>query len=128
MNQLFSTSCWIHEKLWKSCQLYILNHDPQSKKIFCHTVLNYFFGEKSPTHNNVAPKLNAWGQKIGGGGGLLKPPPPDRIGLRKLFYRKLQYIIIISIIILIIIIVIVIIIPIIIIKLIIIYVYGPVSQ
>ena len=37
MNQLCPTSCWIHEKLWKSCQLYILrpplrpNHDPQSK-------------------------------------------------------------------------------------------------
>ena len=53
MNQLFPTSCWIHEKIWKSCQLYILrpplrpNHDPQSKKIFRHTVWNYFFG-KSP--------------------------------------------------------------------------------
>ena len=40
MNQLFPTSCRIHEKLRKSCQLYILriplqpNHDPQSKKIF----------------------------------------------------------------------------------------------
>ena len=48
MNQIFPTSCWIHEKIWKSCQLYILrpplrlNHDPRSKIFFCHTVLNYF--------------------------------------------------------------------------------------
>ena len=40
MNQLFPTLCWIHEKLWKSCQLYILrpplqpNNDPPSKKNF----------------------------------------------------------------------------------------------
>ena len=51
MNQLFPTSCWIHEKLWKSCQLYILrpplqpNHDPPSKKFFHHMVLNYFLGK-----------------------------------------------------------------------------------
>ena len=50
MNQLFPTSCWIYEKLWKSCHLYILrpplrpNHCPQSKKEFCHTVSNYFVG------------------------------------------------------------------------------------
>ena len=25
-----------------------------------------FFLEKSPKHNNVAPKINAWGQKFGG--------------------------------------------------------------
>ena len=35
-----------------------LNLDPH--------VLNYFL-EKSPTHNKVTPKLNAWGQKFGGG-------------------------------------------------------------
>ena len=52
MNQLFSTSCWIHEKLWKSCQFYILrpplrpNHDPQSKFFLLHGV-KLFFG-KSP--------------------------------------------------------------------------------
>ena len=51
MNQLFPTSCWIHEKLWKSCQLYILrpplrpNLNPQSKKFFRHMVLNYFLGK-----------------------------------------------------------------------------------
>ena len=51
MNELFPTSCWIHEKLWKSCQLHILrpplqpNHDPPSKNFFCHTVLNYFLGK-----------------------------------------------------------------------------------
>ena len=39
----------------------------------------YFF-EKSPTHNNAAPKINAWEQKIGGGG--FYSPPPDRIGLK----------------------------------------------
>ena len=32
------------------------------------------FWEKSLTHNNVAPKLNAWGQKIGGE--AFKAPPP----------------------------------------------------
>ena len=43
MNQLFPTSCWIHKKLWKSCQLYILR--PPLQKIFRHTVLNYFLGK-----------------------------------------------------------------------------------
>ena len=86
MNQLFPTSCWIHKKLWKSCQLYILRPPysqimtPHQKNFLPHGV-KLFFGEKSPTHNNAAPKLNAWEQKIGGGGGLLKPPPPDRIGI-----------------------------------------------
>ena len=40
---------------------------PNQKKIFatrCQTI----FREKSPTHNNAAPKLNASEQKIGGGG------------------------------------------------------------
>ena len=45
----------------------------KKKKKNCHTVL-IFWGENSPTHNNLSPKLNAWGQKIGGGWGLLKPP------------------------------------------------------
>ena len=50
MTQLFLTSCWIYEKLWKPCQLYILrphlrpNHEPQSKWFFCHTVLKYCLG------------------------------------------------------------------------------------
>ena len=62
MNRLFPTSCWIHEKLWKSCQLWNLtpplriNHDPQFKKNF---VTQLFFWEKSPKHNDVASKLNA---------------------------------------------------------------------
>ena len=55
---------------------------PNQKKIFRHTVLNYFV-RKSPTHNNAAPKLNAWEQKVGGGGGAFKIPP-DRIGLNVL--------------------------------------------
>ena len=51
MNQPFPRSCWILEKIWKLCQLYILrpplrpNHDPQSKCFFRHTVLNYFLGK-----------------------------------------------------------------------------------
>ena len=79
MNQLFPTSYWIHKKLWKSWQLYILrpplqpNHDAPSKKFFWHTILL----EKSPTHNNAAPILNAWEQKIN-----FNLPPPDRIGLK----------------------------------------------
>ena len=50
MNQLFPTSCWIHKKLRKSCQLYIFrpplqsNHDPQSKFFSPHGV-KLFFGK-----------------------------------------------------------------------------------
>ena len=90
-NELFPTSCWIHEKLWKSCQLYILrpplrpNHDPQSK-FFCHMVLNYFLG-KVPNAQYCSSKIKSVRTKHRRGGGAFKaPPPPDRIGLNKLMY------------------------------------------
>ena len=58
-----------------------LNLDPNQNYFLPH-VLKLFFRKSPRTHNNVAPKLNARGQKFRGGGGLLKtPPPPDRIGL-----------------------------------------------
>ena len=67
MNQLFPTSCWIHEKLWKSCQLYILR--PLYGQIM--TPNQFFF---SP-----------YGVKLF----FLKPPPPppDRIGLTSFFWN-----------------------------------------
>ena len=70
MNQLFPIAYEFTQKLWKSCQTLYFETPltakswPPTKKFFRHTVLNYFLG-KAPTHNNVAPKLNAWGQKIG---------------------------------------------------------------
>ena len=53
-------------------------------------IKNFFspHAQKSPTHNDVAPKLNLWGQKIGGGAFKAPPPPPpppDRIGLNRVF-------------------------------------------
>ena len=40
-----------------------LNLDIQSKKKFLPHCVKLFFGEKPSTHNNVAPKVNACGQK-----------------------------------------------------------------
>ena len=47
---------------------------PQSK-FFSATQCKTIFWEKSPMHNNIAPKLNARGQKFSGDS--QSPPTPD---------------------------------------------------
>ena len=71
MNQLFPTSCCIHKKIMKIMSTLYFETPFTAKSlpliIFLAHGVKLFLG-KSPTHKNVAPKLNACEQEFGGGG------------------------------------------------------------
>ena len=70
-----------------------LNLDNPNHFFSPHGAKPFFFVEKSPTHNNVAPKLNARGQISEGG---FKSSSPDSVHLNlsglNIFNHLLQHI------------------------------------